>query len=191
MVSFPLESAVPQPRASCKPGKGGRGGCEREAKINSRSAGRLARGPVGGNLSGKGSHPAGSPTMHQVPSADKTGLWSLEARDRNRREMCLFLRAVRANSGSMESRPIRQKQSRPRVYFPLHIFFLFLCFVSCSRLIKGKRRGGIHQPGTDEICAHLRKMLKARPESPTRKSQGWFLARRGVARNLCFVFTFC
>lgn len=96
-------------------GKVGR--MQKGGKINSRSAGRLARGPVGGNLSGKGSHPAGSPTMHQVPSADKTRLSSLQARDRNRREMCLFLKAARANSGSMKSRPIRQKQSRPRVCF--------------------------------------------------------------------------
>lgn len=72
-----------------------------------------------GNLSGKGSHPAGSPTMHQVPCADKNGLCSLEARDRNRRETCLFLSAVRGNSCSVESRPIREKQSRPRADFPL------------------------------------------------------------------------
>lgn len=106
----------------------------REGRLQKRSKNQLqvsraaGPGPSRGNLSGKGSHPAGSPTMHQVPSADKTGLWSLEARDRNRLEMCLFLRAVRANSGSMESRPIRQKQSRPKAYFPLQFFFLIFVF---------------------------------------------------------------
>lgn len=105
------------PRASCERGEAGRG--RRGANIHSGSAGRWPGAQSGRTSLERGFRPAGSPTMHQVPSADKTGLCSLEARDRNGRGMCLFLRASGASSGSMVSSPIRLKQSKPRACFSL------------------------------------------------------------------------
>lgn len=66
--SFLFSPECPLSKGRC----GGRGTLQGEAKIISRAAGQLAWGPMrwrrgNGDLSGKGSHPAGSPTMHQVP----------------------------------------------------------------------------------------------------------------------------
>lgn len=111
-----------------------RGRLQREAKNQlwvSRAAGL---GPSGGT-SGEGLPP--SQFSHNAPgaSADKNGLCSLEERDRNRQETCLFLRAVRGNSCSVKCRLIREKQPRPGAYFPLQFFF-FYCFVSVPFLLK-------------------------------------------------------
>lgn len=110
-----------------------RGRLQREAKNQlwvSRAAGL---GPSGGT-SGEGLPP--SQFSHNAPgaSADKNGLCSLEERDRNRQETCLFLRAVRGNSCSVKCRLIREKQPRPGAYFPLQFFFY--CFVSVPFLLK-------------------------------------------------------
>lgn len=112
-----------------------RGRLQREAKNQlwvSRAAGL---GPSGGT-SGEGLPP--SQFSHNAPgaSADKNGLCSLEERDRNRQETCLFLRAVRGNSCSVKCRLIREKQPRPGAYFPLQFFFFFYCFVSVPFLLK-------------------------------------------------------
>lgn len=153
-----------------------RGRLQREAKNQlwvSRAAGL---GPSGGT-SGEGLLP--SQFSHNAPgaSADKNGLCSLEERDRNRQETCLFLRAVRGNSCSVKCRLIREKQPRPGAYFPLQFFF-FLLFCFSSLPIKGKRKPGTHPTGQGwmEACC-LKKAVRMNLEIPTLKSQWWLHLR--------------
>lgn len=173
-------------------GEGGES-CKEKQKSPLGQQGGWPKAQCGENLTGKGFCPVGSPTMHQVPSADKNGLCSLEVRDRNRQETCLFLRSVRGNSHLVRTRPIDKREAgkaQGLFFLPIKNFFVVVLFYVPFLLEETENVTPTSQ-GRMATCGYLKKMATMNPEIPTLKPQVWFYLGREIVGDFYFFYTLC